>query len=624
MGYLDDIIKKTRESKLGPAQKQPGFQKAKPKPPVENTADSHSQNAIKKITRAVLGTNNASTQAKNASQTETGLAGTQTGQAKTRPGLVESQGQGSPIGTQAPPVAGAPPQDPGANSQNPQTQEAIPPAQEQPAEEDNRAPEVEISGKKTLLNSYDKVKIYKVENEHMLLYDVPVPKLKGNEEIILKTLKEAATRLITIDPSKIRDPKRRRNLYLQKVREIIKSSPELGVPSFKQEFYADAVVREMIGYGVLDMVVEDDKLEELMVIGPNKPVHVYHRDYGMMLTNIMFYKDSEIEDIIDRIARMDGKRVDRMSPLLDAKLADGSRVNATIRPASINGATITIRKFREDPFTITDLIKSHTVDTDLAAFLWVCVDGLGAKPANMLISGGTGSGKTTTLNVLSSFIPLYERVVTIEDTAELQLPLNHWIRLESRPAGLEGTGEITMDDLVKNSLRMRPDRIIVGEVRGGEASTLFTAMNTGHDGCFGTVHANSAKETTVRLQSSPMNVPKIMLGALNFIVIQRRIHDRRKGTIRRITEIAEVKGVLEGNLEVDPLYVWDAATDKMKSTGIPSKYLEEVSKYTGLNLNEIEKEIQARKKIIEKIVKSNVREMDKVCEITQNYISNKK
>jgi flagellar protein FlaI len=256
-------------------------------------------------------------------------------------------------------------------------------------------------------------------------------------------------------------------------------------------------MREMIGYGILDTLLKDDKLEEIMVIGPDRPVFIFHRDYEMMTTNIVFGNDAEIYAIIDRIAREVGRRVDIQNPLLDARLPDGSRVNATIRPVSLEGSTLTIRKFREEPFTVVDLISKSTVSVELAAYLWMAVDGLGAKPANILVSGGTGSGKTTTLNVLASFVPASERIITIEDTAELKLPVEHWIRFETRPPSIEGTGEITMDTLVKNSLRMRPDRIIVGEVRHAEAFTLLTAINTGHDGCMGTVHANSASETQI-------------------------------------------------------------------------------------------------------------------------------
>jgi len=435
-----------------------------------------------------------------------------------------------------------------------------------------------------------------------MVYMVPVPRPSGPEREILDTVKEAATRLITITPEEIANISERRAFFKKRILEIIDASPELGIAPSKIDFYADTIVREMIGYGPLDLLLVDDQLEEIMVIAPNKPVYVFHRRYEMMPTNVVFGRDDDIRGIIDRIARDVGRRIDVKDPLLDARLPDGSRVNATIPPISLEGSTITIRKFRQDPFTVADLIKFGTVNAELAAFMWIAAEGMKAKPANIVVSGGTGSGKTTTLNTLAAFIPEGERIITMEDTAEIKLPVKHWIRFETRPPGIEGTGEVTMDTLVKNSLRMRPDRVIVGEVRGGEAFTLFTAMNTGHDGSMGTVHANDARETLVRLTSPPMSVPQLMLAALNLIIVQKRIHDRRKGTIRRVTEVAEVTGVLEDNPQLIYLYEWDAATDTIKSTGVPSKYLQELSRYTGMSHTEIQAELKKRQEFIERLV----------------------
>jgi flagellar protein FlaI len=209
----------------------------------------------------------------------------------------------------------------------------------------------------------------------------------------------------------------------------------------------------------------------------------------MMKTDIEYKSSEELIELIDQMARQINRRIDQESPILDGRLPDGSRINATIPPVSADGPSLTIRKFKRDPFTIIDLINSKTISIELAAFLWLCIDGLGVKSANAIISGGTSSGKTTTLNALSAFINPKERIITIEDTLELQIPHEHVIRMETRPANVENKGELTMNDLVKNSLRQRPDRIIVGEVRAEEAITLFTALNTGHSG-FGTLHSN--------------------------------------------------------------------------------------------------------------------------------------
>lgn len=480
-------------------------------------------------------------------------------------------------------------------------------------EEMERAEKIEIA-------SYGDIKIYKVRGQPLLYYWIPVPRASAAEKAIISTIKEAATRIISIAPYKIRDPKERENAYYNKIMEILRESTEMRIPKTKMDFYAGAVVRDMIGYGIIDPLIKDDRLEEIMVIGANKPVYVFHRDYEMMITNIEFYSEKEIQDLINKIARQIGRRVDMGAPLLDARLPDGSRVNATIPPASVNGSTLTIRKFREDPYSIVDIIKMNTMSIEVAAFLWMCVEGMGVSPANLLISGGTGSGKTTTLNVLAAFIPESERIVSIEDTAELNLPLKHWIRLEAKPPGLEGTGELTLDVLTKNSLRMRPDRIIVGEVRHQEAFSLFTAMNTGHDGCMGTVHANSPQEAIVRVTSPPMNVPEVMLSGLDFILVEHRIHDKKKGTIRRITEIAEVSGVLEGKATTQVIYERDAPTDTLKRTNIPVAYLNGLQKLTGFSKKQIEAEWLARKRVLKNLVDNNIRSMAEVSRACQAYL----
>ncbi len=474
-----------------------------------------------------------------------------------------------------------------------------------------------------LVEEYGVCKIFRIPGHKQLFYAVPVPRTQGPERMILDTIKEAATRLITVPPEKFKDPKERREFYKKRILEIIESSPELGIPPTRKEFYAETVMREMIGYGPLDLLLQDDKLEEVMVIGPNYPVYVFHRKYEMCKTNVIFSRDDDIRAIIDRIARDVGRRIDVQVPLLDARLPDGSRVNATIPPISLNGSTITIRKFRVDPFTVVDMVKNGTLDTDVAAFLWLAVEGMSAKPANVLISGGTGSGKTTMLNVMASFIPKTERVITIEDTAELKLPIEHWVRFETRPPSIEGTGEVDMNTLIKNSLRMRPDRVIVGEVRGKEAFTLFTAMNTGHDGCMGTLHANNSRETLVRITNPPMSVPGIMISALDLIVVMKRIHDRRKGTIRRITEISEVTGVLEGKPQIIYLYEWDPVDDKIKATGVPSKYLQLLERFTGMTHTDVMEELSKRKQFIEELVKKNERELSVVSKELDRYLAGK-
>jgi len=294
-------------------------------------------------------------------------------------------------------------------------------------------------------------------------------------------------------------------------------------------------------YGPMTPLLNDDTISEVMVNGPDQ---VYIERKGQLhVSDVRFASDAELIRVIREIAAFVGRRIDDESPMVDCRLPDGSRVNAIIPPLAIDGASLTIRKFAKDPFTVQDLISFGTLTAEAAGFLEACVK----AHFNILVAGGTGSGKTTTLNVLSSFIPDNERVVTIEDAAELQLRQPHKVRLESRPARIDGTGRISIRDLVVNSLRMRPDRIVIGECRSGEALDMLQAMNTGHDGSLTTIHANSPRDTLARLETlvlmSGVDLPQRAIreqiaSAIHVIVQQSRIRDGS----RRITNIAEIVG----------------------------------------------------------------------------------
>jgi flagellar protein FlaI len=376
--------------------------------------------------------------------------------------------------------------------------------------------------------------------------------------------------------------------------------------------------QDIMGYGEIDPLIKDDNLEEIMVIGVNKPVFVYHRKLGMIKSNLIFKNELEIVDLIDSIARQINRRIDQESPILDGRLIDGSRVNATISPISADGPSLTIRKFKKDPLTIVDLINLGTISSELAAFLWLCIDGIGVKSANAIISGGTSSGKTTMLNALSSFINPKERIISIEDTLELQIPHDHIIRMETRPPNVENKGELTMDDLVKNSLRQRPDRIIVGEVRSREAITLFTALNTGHS-VFGTLHSNNARETITRLTNAPMSVPKIMISALDFIIMQNRIYKSKGESVRRINEVAEVVGMEEGIVQLNNIFKWNPETNRIENVSIASKTLDELSSRSGLSIDMLYNEIDNRQIFLDYLVKNKLRSILEVKEYIEKY-----
>ncbi len=320
------------------------------------------------------------------------------------------------------------------------------------------------------------------------------------------------------------------------------------ITRLERQNLVDEICDELLGLGPLESLLKDESITEIMVNGP-KDVFVEQKG-KISLSNVHFYDNNHLMNIIERILAPLGRHVDEASPLVDARLSDGSRVNIIIPPLAIDGAAVTIRKFSKGALSIDELVGFGSLSKEMGLFLEACVK----ARLNILVSGGTGSGKTTTLNVLSSFIPSSDRIVTIEDAAELKLQQRHVVRLETRPANLEGTGAITIRDLVKNALRMRPDRIVVGEVRAGEALDMLQAMNTGHDGSLTTAHANSPRDVLSRLETMvlmagmelPVKAVRTQVSsAINLILQQSRISDGS----RKITHITEVQG-MEGDIIV--------------------------------------------------------------------------
>jgi pilus assembly protein CpaF len=342
----------------------------------------------------------------------------------------------------------------------------------------------------------------------------------------------------------------------------------------------EAIVAEILGYGPIEPLLKDDTVTEIMVNGP-KQVWV-ERNGKLEKTSIQFDDDEHVMRIIDRIVSPLGRRIDESSPMVDARLPDGSRINAVIPPISLVGPCLTIRKFSRDPLTVDDLIRFGTMTPEIAQFLKACVE----ARLNIVVSGGTGSGKTTLLNVLSSFIPGDERIVTIENAAELQLRQEHVVTLESRPPNIEGKGEVTIRDLVINALRMRPDRIVVGECRGGEALDMLQAMNTGHDGSMTTIHSNSPRDTLHRLETmvlmAGMDLPvrairEQIASALDLIIHMARLKDGS----RKIVAITEVQGMEGDVIVLQDIFVFEQTgyengkvIGRIKPTGVRPKFVE--------------------------------------------------
>jgi pilus assembly protein CpaF len=339
------------------------------------------------------------------------------------------------------------------------------------------------------------------------------------------------------------------------------------------------VVADIVGYGPIEPLLKDQDITEIMVNGPDE---IFVERFGLIeATDVKFESESHLRRVIDRIVSPIGRRVDETSPMVDARLPNGYRVNATIPPLSLDGPILTIRKFSARPFTGQDLIANSTMTVQLANFLKACVE----ARVNMVVSGGTGSGKTTFLNMLSAFIPERERIITIEDTAELQLRQVHVVRLEKRPPNIEGRGEITIRQLVINALRMRPDRIVVGECRGGEALDMLQAMNTGHDGSMTTVHSNGPRDALRRVETmvmmAGMDLPLKAIREQVASAIELIVHmDRMKDGSRRVVQVSEVQGMESDTIVMQDLFIFHQTGIKngvvqgsLKATGLRPRFL---------------------------------------------------
>jgi flagellar protein FlaI len=453
------------------------------------------------------------------------------------------------------------------------------------------------------------------------VYKISLPRISAATEALLDSVKEDLLKDAKIGMEEIFDPVKIKKLideFKGKTDILLQKKLPMVGPGMR-DFLTMSLVNEMLGLGMLEILLADDDLEEVVINNSKEAVWVYHRQYGWLRTNIFVSTEQQIQNYASIIARRVGRQITNLEPLLDAHLISGDRLNATLFPVSTKGNTLSIRKFARKPWTITDFVAAGDMTPEVGALLWMAMQ----YELNIVVAGGTSSGKTALLNALMPFVQANHRIISIEDTRELQLPsFLHWVALTTRLPNPEGKGEITMLDLMINSLRMRPDRIVVGEIRRGEqAEVLFEAMHTGHS-VYATLHADTAEQALKRLTNPPISIPGVLLEALHLIIVQRR--DRRKGKRQtyQFAELLRSKGIDEARPRINMLYEANPQ-GKIVAVNKSIRVFESLNRHTGMTRNDMEKELSDKAKILKWLVKFNVNTTNEVGRIISEYYTNK-
>ncbi|HLC62285.1 MAG TPA: ATPase, T2SS/T4P/T4SS family [Candidatus Nanoarchaeia archaeon] len=459
------------------------------------------------------------------------------------------------------------------------------------------------------------ITIYKKKGEFVPIYDVSISSISKNTEIILEKIREELTTQVNLGMVDILATKDT-GIIEQKFIDTITNLINKHFPDADERtanFLKSYLIQRSLGLGSIEILMDDVNLEEIAVNSADQPVWVYHKRHGWLKTTIMLENEDQTRHYATMIGRRVGRQLTILEPLMDAHLKGGDRVNATIEPISVGGNTITLRKFAAKPWTITDFISDGTISTEAAALIWLGVQ----YELSTLISGGTATGKTSMLNVVANFFPPNQRIISIEDTREIQLPkFLHWIPMVTRLPNPEGKGEVSMLDLLVNSLRMRPDRILVGEIRRKrEAEVLFEAIHTGHS-VYATVHANDAAETITRLSNPPIEIPRTMLPAISMIVVQYR--NRRTGT-RKTFQIAEILPDATPNI----LIQLDIRKGILKKVANSKALLSTIEMFTGYTRNELNKSLSEKAAVLKWVVKNKIDTVDSVGRVMAEYYTNK-
>jgi len=456
------------------------------------------------------------------------------------------------------------------------------------------------------------VRIEKVQKGHK--YTLEIPKIEEGTEALLGYIRKELTSVTTMAVGEIVDQKsinKIKNQFISEAKRLLEEKVPTLSPD-KRSLFVGLLMQEMLGLGKVEFLINDPSLEEIVIISSKEPIRVYHKNYGWLSTNITPKSEDEILNYSNIIARRIGRQISILTPLLDAHVVTGDRANTVLYPISTKGHTITIRKFSRDPWTIVDLITNNTLSLDIASLLWIGFE----YEMNVLISGGTGSGKTVILNACMPFIPPNHRIISMEDTRELTLPeFLYWCPLVTRSPNAEGKGEVSMLDLLVNSLRMRPDRIVLGEIRRQrEAEVLFEAMHTGHS-VYATLHADTASETIRRLTNAPINIPHSMLSSVNLNLVMFR--DRKRG-FRRAFQVAEFmsgKDTITSNV----LHRWIPETDTFTQHNTSMVFFDTLSRHTGMSQRDIDENIKHKKGILEWLVKNKIRDLETIGKVMNIY-----
>jgi flagellar protein FlaI len=454
-------------------------------------------------------------------------------------------------------------------------------------------------------------------NTHQIKYELIEPTLLKEEEEQLKEVKAILVEEIDVNLKEIGTREKSEEYLKTKIREVIKDY-RLKIDEDSIDKFMYYIIRDFLGYGKIDPLMKDPLIEDISADGVNIPIYVWHRDYESLPTNILFKNSAELNSFIVRLAYLAKKNISLAMPILDASLPDGSRIQMTYgNEITRRGSTFTIRRFRVDPLTISDLISLGTLSSEMAAYFWYAIE----NRASFLVAGGVAAGKTTILNCFSMFIKPGLKIVSVEDTAELNLPHENWIPSVARTGfghNEKGTGSVTLFDLLRAAVRQRPDYLIVGEVRGKEAYTLFQAMATGHLG-MGTIHGESAVSVIHRLESEPMNIPRPLLTMINAIPVQLRTEVDGK-PVRRTRSVTEIVGLDPKTKELitHEVYRWDARNDSFVYSG-RSHLLEEKMKSKGLNEKEVQDELYRRRTVLDWMVQKGIRKYTDVVSVIREY-----